>query len=74
MNLLEQQRLEIEALKSKLKEQEKKIALQEKEIAQKKEKLASGRALEVSFGERAKQVGTIKLLYPSQLTAMATLW
>ena len=54
MNLLEQQRLEIEALKSKLKEQEKKIALQEKEIAQKKEKLASLEKLNKWYIEQLK--------------------
>ena len=54
VNLLEQQRLEIEALRSKLKEQEKKIALQEKEIAQKKEKLASLEKLNKWYIEQLK--------------------
>ncbi|WP_054742659.1 hypothetical protein [Cellulosilyticum ruminicola] len=54
MNLLQQQQKEIEALKSKLKEQEEKIALQEKEIAQKKEKLASLEKLNAWYIEQLK--------------------
>jgi len=54
VKLLEQQQLEIEALKSKLKEQEEKIALQEKEIAQKKEKLASLEKLNAWYIEQLK--------------------
>lgn len=54
VNLLEQQKLEIEALRSKLKEQEEKIALQDKEIAQKKEKLASLEKLNQWYIEQLK--------------------
>ena len=54
VNLLQQQQKEIEALRSKLKEQEEKIALQEKEIAQKKEKLASLEKLNAWYIEQLK--------------------
>ena len=54
MSLLEQQRLEIEALRSKLKEQEEKIALQEQEIAEKNEKLASLEELNAWYTEQLK--------------------
>lgn len=54
VNLLLQQQKEIEALRSKLKEQEKKIALQEKEIAQKQEKLASLEKLNAWYIEQLK--------------------
>ena len=54
MNLLEQQRLEIEALKSKIKEQAEKISLQEKEIAKNEEKLASLEKLNHWYIEQLK--------------------
>lgn len=54
VNLLQQQQKEIEALRSKLKEQEEKIALQEKEIVQKKEKLASLEKLNAWYIEQLK--------------------
>ena len=54
MNLLEQKQREIEALKSKIKEQAEKIALQEKEIAKNEEKLASLEKLNQWYIEQFK--------------------
>ena len=52
--LLEQQRLEIEALRSKIKEQAETIAMQEKEIAKNEEKLASLEKLNKWYIEQLK--------------------
>ena len=54
VKLLEQQRLEIEALRSKIKEQAETIAMQEKEIAKNEEKLASLEKLNKWYIEQLK--------------------